>query len=101
MGKKGRIRRLAEVYHRQHGDDRDRKNGEREDGATYGKAALIFGHGDVSYGSSELRGERAESGFVMINRRFSHLQIARNGFTITATGAARFSAPEPEGCNGC
>ena len=44
------------MCHRQHGDDRDRKDGKREDGATYGKAALIFGHGDISYGSSNCEG---------------------------------------------
>ena len=62
--------------HRQHRNDRDRKNGKREGGAADSKAALIFGHRDVSYGWLEPRGERAESGFVMISRRLSHLQIA-------------------------
>jgi hypothetical protein len=68
---------LTEVYHRQHGDDCDRKNGKREDGAADGKAALIFGHRDVSYGWSKRRAERAESGFVMVD--FRHLQTAPRG----------------------
>lgn len=63
------------MCHRQHGADCDRKNGKREDGAAYGKAALIFGHGAVSWLRAN-EGERAESGFVMIDSPFSHLQIA-------------------------
>lgn len=80
------------MCHRQHCDDRDCENDEREDRATYGKAALIFGHAGVSYGWSETRGERADSGFVMINGGFSHLQIASNAFAVIAAGAAQFAA---------
>jgi hypothetical protein len=75
------------VCHRQHCDDRDYKNGEREDGAANDKAALMFGHGDVSYDWPGMRGGRAESGFVMINGRFSHLQMARSAFAAISVGA--------------